>query len=165
MARATLRDQALLHERMKTMPNPQPQPQRHAPTQLGPKRFVRDVVAPAKRGCPPPISPDLGRLHVSERWATKRMYPAYVDARQLTDDPVAVVDAIYRAEIPHCVAPGAPTTPAALELARRVQLAVAILMRSEGVDVSMPFQPPYPRPNPMPPVQEGWIRGLLTGWP
>ncbi len=56
-----------------------------------------------------------------------------------------------------------PTTGPELELRRRVDLAVAVLLNRGGVPTDFPPQPRTPRPEQMPPGPP-WYRALLTGW-
>lgn len=121
-----------------------------------------DLQQPSRRGCIPPVSYDCTRLQVTMRWVRHCFFPVYTHARHYFGPNIdAIVDGIFRTEASHCFS--APT-PAATEFARRVQLAAAILLRDEGIDVSMPFRPNFPPPS-TPPVSERWVKALLTGWP
>lgn len=143
-------------------------PLRHPPSAMGPRQRFQFEVGPT-RGIVPPLSNGAERLHVTVRWASVKFLAAYQVARdKVGDDALEVVNEIYARELPDCLKPpsqgGWPVTAQAIELARRVQLSVAVLMRSEGVDAQMPFLPSYPQPNPSPPLAP-WLRALLTGWP
>lgn len=112
---------------------------------------------------PSPLREGL-RLRLRPRWALYGFLPAYRRARaKFGADPDAIVEEILFRTAPNCCV-GEPSTGAEEELKRRVALAVAALLNSEGVPVEYPPRPPYPRPQLAQQITQPWLRALLTGW-
>jgi len=78
------------------------------------------------------------------------------------DDSDALASALSREEAPWCTFPA--RSGAAAEYERRIQLAVAVLLNTEGVPVSYPGPPLTPRPRHADSIAQPWMRALLTGW-
>ncbi len=139
-----------------------PQRKRHTPIALGHiRRSAIPFIAYIDRTCPPPIRDE--RLVVTREWALGCFLPAYSSARgRARNDPDAITDAISEVLISRWLK--APKVSlAASELERRIQLAVAVLLRQDGFDVQMPEEPGYPPPAAQ--IHPAWVRALMTGWP
>lgn len=117
-----------------------------------------------RKGCTSPISNNCLSLSITPRWAIACFKPTYHRLRQVHgSDFESVVDDLLLREAPGCSL-GVPTTGAEHELRRRVQLAVAALMNSEGIVVRYPSQAMFPRPARTQQISQPWLRALLTGW-
>jgi hypothetical protein len=89
--------------------------------------------------------------------------PRYYELRaRYGADYEGIVHDLMLHETPHCHLE--PVTGAEIELQRRVELAVAVLLRLDGVDVPFPPNPAYPRPLRANRIRQPWLRALLTGW-
>lgn len=117
---------------------------------------------PRPTDCERPLSADCTRFRVTQQWAIVCFMAAYNRMRHLYgNDLDAVTRAIVQAEVPGCA--DSPTNPAQ-EFRRRVRLATAVLMRSEGLDVPLPAAPPRARPADADSIRQPWLRALLAGW-
>lgn len=114
-------------------------------------------------GCPPPLIDAGTRIAVTGRWATACFMPAYHRARLRWDGNATAIGAELMLELVPQAAIGPARTAAEQELRRRIDLAVAVLLNSEGVVVPYPPSPPTPRP-PTNRRQPAWLRALTTGW-
>lgn len=134
----------------------------HEPTRLGcVRRSAIPFMAYIDRTCPAPIKD--GMLDVTREWALGCFLPAYQAARTRSrNDPQAIVKDITNVLLSRWVSGPHPSL-AAVELERRVRLAVAVLLRQDGYDVPMPVEPGYPSPSTQ--MHPAWIRALMTGWP
>lgn len=113
--------------------------------------------------CSPPISGDCTRLQPTAMWATSCFLPRFRYLRNVYgDDYERLASALAREEAPWCSFPA--RSGAAAEYQRRVQLAVAVLLNSEGLPVRYPPPPLTPRPGDADTIQQPWMRALLTGW-
>lgn len=137
---------------------------RHNPTPLYPhKRGQHGRPRQFRLNCQPPLYG--GMLTVTRSWAVGCFLPAYVRAREIVgDDQDEIVDWIVDILLP--IHGNMAPTHASVELVRRIQLATAILLRSDGVDAAMPLEPIRGQSQPLP-TSWGppWIRALLSGWP
>lgn len=117
-----------------------------------------------RRGCSLPISDDCAQLLVTPRWAVACFKPAYHQLRlRHGNNYQAIVDDLMVRELPTC-AFDRPSTGAERELRRRIALAVAVLLNSEGVPVRYPPEAVFPRPARANRISQPWMRALLTGW-
>jgi len=148
--------------RLLALRNDVPKRKCHEPTQLGcVRRSAIPFMAYIDRRCPPPIRD--GGLDVTREWALGCFLPAYQAARTRDrNDPQALVKDITNVLLSRWVSVPKPTL-AGQELERRVRLAVAVLLRQDGYDVTMPVEPGYPSPALQ--MHPAWIRALMTGWP
>ena len=110
--------------------------------------------------CERPLSFDCTAFRVTRQWAVACFSATYNRMRYVYGPNLdAISNAIVEAEVPGC---GNSNTSAAQEFRRRIYLATAVLLRSEGVDVPMPPAPPgAPRGNTW---DQPWLRALLSGW-
>jgi hypothetical protein len=114
-------------------------------------------------GCPTPLSSNCTQLNITPRWAGACFMPRYRYLRNVYGaDAEALASAIAREEAPDCPFPA--QSGAAAEYVRRIRLAVAVLLNSEGVPVRYPPPSPGPRPAEAAGIQQPWMRALLTGW-
>lgn len=115
-------------------------------------------------GCEMPLSVDCTQLQISPQWAIACFKPTYHRLRAMHgDDYHAILDDLIWQEIPACTI-GGPATGAEYELYRRLQLAVAALMNTEGIPVRYPPLARFPRPPRAQQISQPWLRALLTGW-
>ena len=113
--------------------------------------------------CSPPISDDCSQLQPTARWATSCFLPRFRYLRNVYgDDYERLASALAREEAPWCAFPA--RSGAAAEYARRIKLAVAVLLNADGIPVRYPPAPPTPRPGDADSIQQPWMRALLTGW-
>lgn len=111
-----------------------------------------------------PISNDCTKIQVTAQWATACFLPTYQKLRAVHgDDYEAIYDDLVQKELPTCSLAGV-STGAEYELLRRVALATAVLMNSEGVPVRYPPDPVTPRPARAGHISTPWLRAMLTGW-
>lgn len=116
-----------------------------------------------RRECIAPISDDCMTLQMSAHWALVCFKPRYRELRRVYyDDIETIVDDLLALEVPQCNV-GRANTGAEHELRRRVALAVATLMNSEGIPVRYPPKAVYPRPLRATQIGQPWMRALLTG--
>lgn len=118
---------------------------------------------PGRADCQPPLLRECSELNITRRWAIVCFMGAYNRMRNhFGDDYQKIVDEIMRSEAKGCATAG---TQAAVQLRYRISLAVAVLMRSEGVNVPMPQSPPGSRPEGLERTErQPYMRALLTGW-
>lgn len=150
--------------RMLALKHMVPIPKHEAPPLGTPRDSTRLIPQIDRSGCADVLQNQCTRLNVTPKWVVACFLPAYAEARMKYDDVDMVVDAIY-SNLSYCLDPATPPTPAALELARRIHLAAALLLRSEGIDARMPMIPAHPPSRSYMPGRQPWIRALLTGWP
>lgn len=112
--------------------------------------------------CPPPVL--AGRIVVNDAWAFECFLPAYHQARLRWGSNAAAVTQ----EVLLALDPGTVIGPATLgvdvELRRRIELAVAILLGQEGIPTRFPPNPMTPRPAAASSITVPWVRALRTGW-
>lgn len=117
-----------------------------------------------RAGCSMPISGDCTQLNITTQWATACFLPTYRKLRAVHgDDFESIYDDLVQKELPTCSLMGV-STGAEYELLRRVALATAVLMNSEGVPVRYPPDPVTPRPARADHITQPWLRAMLTGW-
>jgi len=116
-------------------------------------------------GCPSPLGNNCTRLAITPRWGATCFMPRYHSARaRYGNDYESVASAIAREEAPNCPIPS--ISGAAAEYLYRIQLAVAVLMNSEGQPVPYPKPPAGlgPRPAEADEINQPYLRALLTGY-
>lgn len=123
--------------------------------------YVPVFVPIATASCGTPIvEPDV---IIDARWAIDCFWPTYLDARAMWGpNATAVVGEILLALAPG-TALALPRTGAEIELRRRIELAVAVLMGQEGIPVAFPPRTSVPRPFQATQIRVPWIRALVTG--
>jgi hypothetical protein len=116
-----------------------------------------------KQGCKSPLSDNCLKVQVTSRWALNCFKPTYHELRRARgDDFEAVVNDLILREIPACTLAG-EKTGAEQEIHRRISMAVALLMNSEGIPVPYPASALFPRPARAQQISQPWLRALVTG--
>lgn len=112
------------------------------------------------RRCPAPISFDCSELRLTAQWGIACFKPMYHVLRVTHGpEPEVIVEEMMR-----YVGCRDAQTAAVAELRRRLGLAVAILINSEGIPVRYPPPAVYPKPAQAEQFRQPWLRALLTGW-
>lgn len=123
--------------------------------------YVPVFIPIAQTNCGSPIvEPDI---IIDARWAVDCFWPTYLDARAVWGPNVGAVVAEILLALAPDLALAVPRTGAEIELRRRVELAVAVLMGQEGIPVAFPPRPLVPRPSQAGQIRVPWIRALVTG--